>query len=133
MTIGQARVLFRVGAMWNFAVAFVMFAWPAETLTNLYGEGPWTRDAVAELLWSDFAAFVFLFGVGYFIVSRDPTRNHGIILLGIFGKGGLIVTLAVRLWLNQVTAMAFGPVVVDAIFAGLFTWFLVRYHTHDDM
>jgi hypothetical protein len=30
--------------------------------------------------------FIIFFGVGYFIVSRDISKNHGIIVIGMPGK-----------------------------------------------
>jgi hypothetical protein len=72
-----------------------------------------------------FALFVAVFGYGYFLVSRDPGRNEGIVWMGIVGK-----LLTFLLFLGNAVAGNFPPVLLipaagDVLFAFLFLEFLL--------
>ena len=46
--------------------------------------------------WRDFGIFVLLIGVGYYLVSRDITKNRALIYLGILAKLFDVVALSFR-------------------------------------
>jgi hypothetical protein len=74
--------------------------------------------------WWDFGFCVVLIGVGYWIVSRDVTRNRGIVWLGVFAKLFDVVVLSWR-WLEGVARpLALVPAAVDGAFVVLFLLFL---------
>src|SRR3954470_23374977 len=80
--------LFALGAAWNLVIGLsIMFA-PLSSLRLLYGHEPSADDQLLMMLDRDFASCVLLFGVGYGIVASAPSRNHGLIWLGIIGKLG---------------------------------------------
>ena len=69
---------------------------------------------------------VVLFGVGYAIVARDPTRNHGIVGLAMVGK--TYVGLA---WIAGFISGVVGMIgligaVGDLVFAAIFAAFLAN-------
>jgi hypothetical protein len=73
----------------------------------------------------DFAFCVLLFGIGYGIVAIYPSRNHGLIWLGIIGKLG-VAALGQR-WLTDVATVWVLPAAAgDFVFAALFAYFLWR-------
>jgi hypothetical protein len=71
--------------------------------------------------------FVLVFGIGYYLVSRDLNSNHGIVILGILGKIGVfLIFLADYLWgSNALPQTLIGG--VDLLFAFLFIEFLHSY------
>ena len=85
---------------------------------------PSADDPLLAMLDRDFAFCVLLFGVGYGIVAMDPSRNRGLIWLGIIGKLGVVATLGQR-WLTDVaTAWVLPAAAGDFVFAALFACFL---------
>jgi hypothetical protein len=118
--------LFGVGAAWNFVIGVSILVDPLSSLRLLYAQQPGTDDQLLMMLDRDFGFCVLLFGVGYGIVARDPSRNHGLIWLGIIGKLGVVATLGQR-WLTGVaTAWVLPAAAGDFVFAALFAWFLWR-------
>jgi len=74
-----------------------------------------------------FLGLVFVYGIGYFWVSRDINKNHDIVRMGIIGK--LIVFVALLwAWLaGEVPVILVGAGIVDLIFSILFIKFLNTY------
>lgn len=113
------RKLFLISAAWNLLLA---------------------GSALAVQLWQFIAAdtalfpgwqfpigylyFVFVFGVGYYLVARDLDNNHGIVQLGILGKVGVFaIFMADFIWgAGDLTQTLIGG--VDLLFALLFIEFL---------
>lgn len=114
--------LFFVGAIWNWAVT-LGFALGYKWLFPLFNmELP--RFPVFFLL---FLGLAFVYGIGYYWVSRDISKNHDIVRLGIIGK---ILVFAGLLWAGisgQIAWITVGAGVVDLIFAILFIEFLISY------
>jgi hypothetical protein len=90
-----------------------------------YGPSGDTDNAMAQTLWRDFGIFVLLIGVGYYIVARDVTRNHGLALLGIFAKLFDVVALTTRFFLGLAAPIVLVPAAIDGVFALMFVVFLV--------
>jgi hypothetical protein len=117
------KKLFFIGALWNFGAAFI-FYFLHGPLFSFLGMQP-VGDAMFVQL---FSMAVLLFGVGYYWVSRDLNRNHGILKLGIAGKVIVFTILTYHLlfhgcihWLLALAG------VVDLIFAVLFIKFLMAF------
>jgi hypothetical protein len=70
--------------------------------------------------------FIFAFGIGYIIVSRDINKNHGIILIGMLAKILFFIDCIITLILKEANIMLLGTGVVDLIFAILFIEFLLK-------
>lgn len=72
------------------------------------------------------AAFVFVQGVGYWIVFRDPDGNHGIVMLGIVYKAAF-AGLAAYYWaIGDLLHPIFGLFgILDAMFLIGFVMFLM--------
>lgn len=118
--------LFAVGAAWNFVIAISILVAPLISLRLLYGREPGADDSLLAMLNRDFAFCVLLLGVGYGIVAFDPSRNHGLIWIGILGKLGVVAMFGQR-WLTGVaTAWVLPAAAGDLVFAALFAWFLWR-------
>ena len=119
--------LFQVGAIWNIAAGIEMLLFQ-EMIFNFLGMAPLGHP----IFYQFFCLAVLLFGIGYWLVSRDLTRNHDIVRLGVAGKvlvfGFTLYHAGIgRLpWLWVITG--FG----DLLFAGLFIHFLIAFRTSEE-
>lgn len=87
---------------------------------------PFTRNPVFATFFYALVLAVLLFGVGYFTVSRDITRNRVMIWLGVVGKLGLAI-LVFRLYAaGFLTPVLPAGLAGDVVWAALFFEFLRR-------
>ena len=120
------RGLFYIAAGFNWSVAAV-FLFAGDAAMDRLGIYP-PRDLILYRL---LLLMVALFGAGYFIVGRDPTRNHGIVGLGIVGLGivgklTIFATFLAHAIQGEVPYSAVAVTFIDVIFAALFAEFLWR-------
>ncbi|NVM27243.1 MAG: hypothetical protein HWN65_00265 [Candidatus Helarchaeota archaeon] len=118
--------LFLIGAIWNWIVAISLL------LLSIF-----MLDVAAlifemaippSLIWFHVVVgIVFIFGVGYYLISRDLNKNHGIVVLGVFEKYFFFLTLLVYFILGDINiyAVLFGA--VDFVFGCLFIEFLIKF------
>jgi hypothetical protein len=71
-----------------------------------------------------FLGLCFVFGIGYFWVSRDVYKNHDIVWMGIIGKLIVFVGLLWAWMAGEVPLILTGPGIIDMIFVLLFIEFL---------
>ncbi len=116
------KKMFFIGAIWNW-VATLTFAIGWKFLFPLFGMA-FPNYLVFFMM---FLGLAFVYGIGYFWVSRDISRNHDIVRMGIIGK--LIVFVSMLLaWIGgEIPIIIVGSGVVDLIFAILFIEFLMTY------
>jgi len=113
------RKLFLVGAVWNWVAAgslMVGYRW----IFPVFHMPPPTYP----IFFLMFLALCFIFGNGYHWVSRDLSRNHGIIKLGVIGK---LIVFGGLLWAGltgQIHPVFILPGVVDLVFSILYIGFL---------
>ena len=119
---GYYKKMFFIGAIWNW-VATLTFAIGWKFLFPLFGMA-FPNYLVFYMM---FLGLAFVFGIGYFWVSRDISLNHDIVRMGIIGK--LIVFVSMLLaWIGgEIPIIIVGSGVVDLIFAILFIEFLMAY------
>ena len=71
--------------------------------------------------------FVLVFGVGYYLVSRNINHNHGIVVLGILGKVGVVTIYLIDYIWGAGLLIQTLIVAIDFLFALLFIEFLYSY------
>jgi hypothetical protein len=126
-TDNSFRNMFIAAALWNAGVSIPAIAAPGFLIPMIFGES--ARDALISNTYG-YIAFnctmfsVFLFGIGYYIVSRDITRNRGIVYLGIILKSFFFFYMTYHFILGNVTFMMQGVVAGDLLFVILFFIFL---------
>jgi len=114
--------LFFVGAIWNWIVAPVLF-FAYKPIIQHVGMEPLKYGLPLQLA----MALVFVYGIAYYYVYKDPVRNRDCAKLGIYSKT-LVFVLCVYYWVIGEIAFALViPGIVDLIFAGLFVEFLLRF------
>lgn len=114
------RTFFIVAAVYDLVLgaAFFLFYGPIWELLEL--ELP-NNTAYIHLT----AAFVFVQGVGYWIVARSPMANRGIVQMGIAYKFAFAALSVYYLAIGELlhwTFLVFG--ILDALFLIGFWWFL---------
>ena len=83
MTAKQQRIMFYSAAIFNWCACLIFFA-PLGIAASLdlshsvaINDGPFDQVALMAIA---------LFGLGYWMVARNPDANRGIVLLGLIGK-----------------------------------------------
>ena len=112
------RYMFITAALWNWALA-IGFLLLSRIDINLFLAFGLTIPNT--MLWFDsFMGMVFVFGIGFYIVSKNMKENHGLILMACFEK--FIVFIIPMSWfiLGQASIWVVGFVTVDLIFGLLF-------------
>jgi len=110
--------MFIVAAIWNWTLAIGIIAL-SRIDSNLFRAIDFAIPNT--LLWFDsFMGMVFVFGIGFYIVSKNVKENHGLILMACFEK--VIVFIIPLMWffLGQASFWVVGFVTGDLIFGFLF-------------
>ena len=114
------KKLFLLAAFWNWvATALFFVAWMP--LFSLIGMTPPASPIFLHL----FLALAFVFGIGYFWVSRDLFGNLAVVRMGILGKGAVFALMAFYWIKGAIPFLLVTTGVVDLIFAVLFAEFLL--------
>jgi hypothetical protein len=115
------RSVFITGALWNWGAAILfLFAYkPIFAWLNM-------KELNYPVIMNAFLIMVFVFGIGYFWVSRDINRNHDIVKMGIMAKTLLFVLFTYYYLIGDVHLLIEMCLFVDLAFAILFTEFLLR-------
>jgi len=70
---------------------------------------------------------IIMFGIGYFIVARDLSDNHGVVVIGGLSKVIFAAVTFIYMILGEVGFMVFALGAVDIVFVCLFVEFLLKY------
>ncbi len=112
------RLMFLTAALWNaLAAVAVLF------LINK-GTPRMALDAIGQEL---LAACLATFGLGYYWMSRDLSKNRDLVRLGVIGKLLVFVVFLGHLLLGRITLRLALPSLVDLLFGILFLEFLARF------
>ena len=110
--------MFLIAALWNWvlAIGFITLSRIDINLFLTFG-----LDIPNTMLWFDaFMGMVFVFGFGFYIVSRNMNENHGLILLACVEKVTVFVIPVFWFFFGQASIWVVGFVTVDLIFGILF-------------
>ncbi len=118
---GYYKKLFFVAALWNLALGFV-FLVSFSRLMPLFGMPTPPRELAAFHQMGILLAMVY--GIGYYMVSRELYAHRGIVLLGIIGKVVVFLLFLYHLAFSGLHLLIFLIGVGDLIFALLFIRFL---------
>jgi len=75
---------------------------------------------------------VLVFGIGFFIVSLNPAKHIGIVIMGILGKLLFASNVLIQYSNENVSQMAMTAAVIDLIFVLLFGIFIFKYYTYQE-
>ena len=69
-------------------------------------------------------AFVFVFGIGYLIVSKDLSKNHDIVRLGILSKVLAFFVIIHGCIMNNLPSILYVAAFIDLMWAFIFLHFI---------
>ncbi len=118
--------LFFIGAIWNW-VATTTLIFGYKILFPLFG----MVLPVYPVFFLMFLGLCFVFGIGYFWVSQDLGKNHGIVKMGIIGKLLVFVGLLWAGITGQIHFILIGAGIVDLVFSILYIEFLRTYENRE--
>ena len=112
------RLMYLVAAIWNWVLAITFLVLPRIDIDYFSLAG----DTIPPtLLWFDcFMGLVFAFGIGFFLVSLDPQKNHGLVKIAAFEKVWVFVIGFSYFLVGEASLLLVGVVVGDLIFGLLF-------------
>jgi hypothetical protein len=117
--------LFLIAAIWNLLAGFSCWlgaVFMPDLFFGMFGMPlPVSLFPLHAMFW-----FIIAFGIGYLIVSRDVSKNHGIVLIGIIAKVLFFVDCLITLASKEADLLLLLTGIIDLIFAVLFTEFLLR-------
>jgi hypothetical protein len=117
------RWLFLAAALWNaLSAGAVLFI-----LTNAKFrqelEFPGRADTISLQL---LASCLFVFGLGYYWVSRELSRNRDLVKLGVIGKPLVFIVFFGHALTHEIPVRLVLPSIVDLLLGVLFLEFLLR-------
>ena len=118
--------MFFIGAVWNW-VATSTFIFGYKILFPLFD----MELPIYPVFFLMFLGLCFVLGIGYYWVSRDLYKNHGIVKIGIIGK---LIVFAGMLWAwltGQMHIIPASAALVDLIFAILYIEFLMTFQREE--
>jgi len=119
------KILFLVAGIWNLVAALT--CWLGGIISPELFFGMFSMPIPSSLFpYHAMFWFIIVFGIGYIIVSRNITKNHGIIIIGILGKILFFIDCIITLLLNEANFILVLSGIVDLIFAFLFLEFLLQ-------
>ena len=119
------KYLFIIGAIWNILASLSFI------LTSIFNLSAFPAYGIAvpiSMIWLQ--SFLFLvanLGIGYFIVSMDISKNHGIIVIGIIAKIGYFFICLIYFIIGDIGLLTLLFASVDIVFSILFIEFLLNY------
>jgi hypothetical protein len=114
------RQIYFLGSLWNFGFALSGLLLPKTTMWLMSGSTKIITGVLARTFFAFFWGAVGVFGIGYYLVSRDPNRNEAVIWTGCLAKVIIFLTFS-RLYLRrQVTLFGFLAASGDFIWTLLF-------------
>ena len=69
-------------------------------------------------------SFVFVFGIGYLIVSKDLSKNHDIVRLGILSKALAFFVILHGCMMNDLPSILYVAAFIDLMWAFIFIHFI---------
>ena len=115
--------MFLSAALFNYAIGLPIVLAPAWSYEVAWLPAAPDGSMVLSFWW-DFGFVVALIGIGYHIVARDISRNHGIVWLGIISKTFDVVSLTYRYIIGLASPLVLIPGAIDGVFVILFFLFL---------
>jgi hypothetical protein len=121
--------MFFFGALWNIGIGLIGLCFYTLAITMFFGAQAVTDNLLALIFFRFFMVAVIIFGVGYYIVSRDLSANRAIVWLGLTAKLIIFFTFVYYYSLGQ--ASLFSVIACSGDFAFSILFILFLYQTKD--
>lgn len=120
------KQIYFLGSLWNLGFALSGLALPKTTMWIISGSTKAITGVLARTFFAFFWMAVGLFGIGYYIVSRDPDRNEAVIWTGCLGKVVIFFTLVCLYLRKYITPIGVLAGLGDFIWTFFFLFALKR-------
>ena len=122
------RLMFFVGALWNFSFAIPGLFFPEFSIKLTFGtemdQSLLLGNYYAHSMYLFWWGAVLIFGIGYYLISRDINKNRGMVWIGVIGKLCFFFFLTCSYLIGKSTILSFLGGTGDFIFTILFLNFL---------
>jgi len=115
MSLKSIKTLFLVASIYDLILGLV-FGLFFKLIYNSFGVAPPENAAYIQLP----AFYILIFGIGFYLVFRDPERHRGIVLLGILMKVNFICVAFGHWFAGNLPVFYLPWAVLDVIFLILF-------------
>ena len=119
MTEKAYQRIFLVGALWNLLGAGLFFLFWRRAF-DLFQLAPPNYLAFFQA----WLALAFVFGIGYYYVSRDLYGNVNIVRLGIYGKTAFAIIFIYHVMFSNFHPVFLSGAIIDLVFVVLYIRFL---------
>jgi len=110
--------MFLTAAIWNMILGAAFFILPRIDVGYFATTGLVIPNT---FLWFDsFVGLVFIFGIGFYLVSQNMMENDGIIKMALFEKNWVFIVGVAWFILGQASLLVVVFVTVDFVFGLLF-------------
>jgi hypothetical protein len=116
------RWLFITAAIWNLLSAGAVVLLSGDAGFRQRMGFPGGADPISLQL---LAACLLVFGLGYYWVSGDLSRNRDLVKLGVIGKPLVFLVFLGHAVMKEIPALLVAPSLVDLLFGVLFLEFLL--------
>lgn len=117
MTMKGLKTLFLIAALYDIILGLVFGLLYKTVYTTFETELP-NHAGYIQLA----AAYIFTFGIGFYLVYKDPVKNQAIITLGVLMKLLFVVVVFGHLLLDSVPAFYVPFAIIDILFLLLFLY-----------
>ena len=119
------KYLLLLASVWNWAVSIslLILSLVAPNIIVEFGVDIPPSLVFLQMLF----VLVGIFGIGFFLVYRDMTRNHGIVQMSVLEKVSFFVIFLIYFIIGDVGPLVLLLVTVDLIFGILFIEFLLNF------
>ena len=114
------KQIYFLGSLWNISFAFDGLVMPKITMWFMSSSRNIITGTIPRTFFALYWALVGIIGWGYFLVSRDPDKNHGIIWVGCVAKVVVFLTFTNLYIRKKVTIAAFLGGLGDLVWTVLF-------------
>jgi hypothetical protein len=124
MTDQAYQKIFLVGALWNLLGTGLLFLFWRQAFAFFQLQHP---NYLA--FFHSWLALAFVFGIGYYYVSKDLYGNVNIVKLGIYGKTAFAVIIIYHVLFTYLHPVFLSGAIIDLVFVVLYVLFLVHART----
>ena len=118
--------MFLIAALWNWMIGIIFFLLTIFMLPTLAAQ--YDLEIPPSLIFiHGFLGVVFVIGIGFFLVSRDITKNHGIVQMCVVEKFLVFILFLAYFFIGAYNFLLVIPTIIDLLFGILFLEFLKNF------
>lgn len=118
--------MFFLAGLWNLCIGLTGLFFTDFSVALFFGEGAVTSAFLAVVMFRLFMVAIMIFGLGYYLVSRELMLNRGIIWLGLISKIILFVIFIYFFFTGKATLIAALALSGDFLWSLLFLQFIYQ-------